>query len=625
MCGIIGYIGIQPCIEYILKGLILLQNRGYDSAGISIVDNNKIHTLKYASTDSFDSIHLLKESIHTQYQFMESTIGIGHTRWATHGGKTDINAHPHHDTTNTISIVHNGIIENFNILKDQLATEGIYPISGTDTEIIALLIGKYIQKGDSVLEAVQKTTSSLIGSWALAIIHKDYPNKLWVACNGSPLLMNITNSYIIVASEKIAFGSNSENYIVLKDGDILEISQNQSNFTFSKDIHSYKTYKNIQADIEYTPDPYSHWMLKEIMEQPTCIYKAIDRYISNNTVIFDSLTQFTDILLNINHIILLGCGTSYNAGLWSLPILKQLGIFASVSIYDGAEFTEYDIPKYGNTAFILLSQSGETKDLIHCMNIAKKYSIFTIGLINVYDSLLTRLVNTTIYLHTGREVAVASTKSFTNQCIILTLIGVWFSQIHKNISELCIHILEDIHTLPIQLQIVLDNCKQVNAISEKILKSPSYTSMFLLGKSKSYAIALESALKLKEIAYIHAEGYSSSALKHGPFALITDGLPIILFDIDEDYREKNNNIYNEIKARNAHIICISDIIRNTYSDNKSDNKSDKNSTYLYIPKNRIFGGILANCYIQLLSYYIAIHNKYNPDFPRNLAKVVTVE
>jgi glucosamine--fructose-6-phosphate aminotransferase (isomerizing) len=311
--------------------------------------------------------------------------------------------------------------------------------------------------------------------------------------------------------------------------------------------------------------------------------------------------------MDINHLIILGCGTSYNAGLWSLDIFKNLDVFHTVVVYDGAEFNVKDIPKIGTTGVILLSQSGETKDLHRCIQIAKDYDLITIGIINVIDSLIARESDCGVYLNAGREVSVASTKSFTNQCVILVMVAVWFSQNRGTCIEKRKKIINDIRNLSFQVQ---DLCANIENVQKMASYLKEKTSVFILGKGKEEAVAKECALKMKEITYIHAEGYSSSALKHGPFALIEPGLPVILIDVDEENRDKNKNAFQEILARNAMVIKISDI------------KQEKGFT---IEKNTTFGGILANVYVQLLSYYIALEKGYNPDFPRNLAKVVTVE
>lgn len=606
MCGIVAYLGSDNYREYILAGLRLLQNRGYDSVGISSIYNGEIKTIKYASTNTHNSLEKLENKVLENKEI--SNCAIGHTRWATHGGKTDTNAHPHHDTADRISIVHNGIIENFQEIKTRLINKGYHFKTQTDTEIIAVLIGYHLDNNETIENSIKKTVEELTGTWALVIIHRDYPNKLWATRNGSPLLLGMEDEYIILASEQIAFANYINKFIILENHDLIEITKEERTITYNKNIQRYVLNEKTNIPIEMTPTGYTHWMIKEIMEQPQSIIRAINnggRIENNISVKLGGLDSYKSRFMDINHLIILGCGTSYHAGLWSLDIFKSLDIVDTVTIYDGAEFDVKDIPKKGKTALILLSQSGETKDLHRCINIAKEYDLITIGVVNVVDSMIARETDCGVYLNAGREVAVASTKSFTNQCVILVMIAVWFSQNRGSCIEKRKKIIKDLRNLSIQTENILYNSEKVR---ELVYKIKDTKSMFLLGKRKQEAIAKEGALKLKEVAYIHAEGFNSSSLKHGSFALIVNDLPIIIIDIEDEHRDKNRNAYQEVLARDAHVIRISDI-----------------EGELLIEKNDTFGGLLANIYIQLLSYYIAIENGHNPDFPKNLAKVVTVE
>jgi len=606
MCGIVGYLGSLHYKEYILSGLKLLQNRGYDSVGICCNYNNSLQVIKYASANTHDSLEKLENSINNLNY--TSTCAIGHTRWATHGGKTDINAHPHYDNNERIAIVHNGIIENFQEIKSKLINKGYFFKSQTDTEVISVLIGYHLDNNETTEQAIKNAVEELRGTWALVVMHCSYPNKLWITRNGSPLLLGMDDEYIMVVSEQIAFSSYIKKYIILDNHDLIEITKKDT-ITYTENINRYNIQKiKNYTQIELLPSGYSHWMMKEIMEQPDAILRAINnggRIESNSSVKLGGLESNKDILMKLNHIIILGCGTSYHSGLWSSEIFKNLNIFDTVSVYDGADFNVKDIPKNGETGLILLSQSGETKDLHRCIQIAKNNNLVTIGIVNVIDSLIARECNCGVYLNAGREVAVASTKSFTNQCIVLTLIAVWFSQNRRTNMELRLQIINDLHYLSLQIQNITSNVNSIMPIVENIKYSKT---MFLLGKGKEEAIAKEGALKIKEVAYIHAEGYSSSALKHGPFALIEDKTPIIIFDVDDEHRDKNRNAYEEIKARNAYVVRISDI-----------------EGELVIERNKTFGGLLANVYVQLISYYVALEKGNNPDYPRNLAKVVTVE
>lgn len=619
MCGIIGYLGANSFIDYVISGLKLVQNRGYDSVGIGTISknttdsSNQIQVIKYASTNTFNSLEQVERSIESNPEFVKSNIGIGHTRWATHGGKTDINAHPHMDTKNRIALVHNGIIENFSELKTRLVNQGYQFKSSTDTEVIAVQIGYWLDQGFEIAESIKKTVQMLRGTWALAIIDSSKPSKLWVTRNGSPLLLGLDDSFVMVVSEQIAFGSYINKYVVLDNHDLIEITYNDAtaSVSFSKDIHMYGIKTKSAQEIQLTPEPYKFWMEKEIREQPDAVTRALNnggRIESSCTVKLGGLDGAKTRLLELDHLILLGCGTSFNAGLWALPLFKSLDIFDTVGIYDGAEFTIGDIPKRGKTGLVLLSQSGETKDLHRCLDIAKDYGLITIGVVNVVDSMIPRETTCGVYLNAGREVGVASTKSFTSQCVVLTLIAIWFSQSKGTCLEKRRKIISDLRNLSWQIDNVLAQWAQIKPLAQSI-KSNGLNSCFVLAKGSDEAIARESALKLKEIAYIHAEGFSSSALKHGPFALITPGLPIFILDTNPEHHDKNTNAHQEVKARDAHVILIG-------SDDTCELKTEYTKT---------FGGILANIYLQILSFELAIALGTNPDYPRNLAKVVTVE
>jgi glucosamine--fructose-6-phosphate aminotransferase (isomerizing) len=415
--------------------------------------------------------------------------------------------------------------------------------------------------------------------------------------------------FIMVASEQIAFGNYIKKYIVLDNHDLREITKEERTITYNKNIQRYTIKEKAHQNIETKPANYKHWMLKEIMEQPDCIIRAMNNYgrIENNVCVkLGGLDSNKSRLLEIQHLILLGCGTSFHAGLWSLDLFKTLDIFETVVAYDGAEFHVKDIPKKGNSGIIFLSQSGETKDLHRCIQIAKDYDLISMGVVNVVDSMISRETNCGVYLNAGREVGVASTKSFTNQCVVLSMISIWFSQNRGTCIERRRQMINDLRNLPFHIENIFNNMENLDQFTKSFINQ---NSCFILGKGKNEAIAKEGALKIKEIAYIHAEGFSSSSLKHGPFALIEENLPIIILDVDDENRDKNKNAYQEILARNAFIMRISDTA-------EGELKIDKNVT---------FGGVIANIYIQLLSYTLSVQQGYNPDFPKNLAKVVTVE
>ncbi len=616
MCGIIAYLGNKDCKEYLLNGLYKLQNRGYDSVGISRIMNNNIIVHKYASTDNNNAIKLLNNKINNDD--IHSNIGIGHTRWATHGAKTDYNAHPHNDEFNNLSIVHNGIIENFAELKDFLVEKKYVFKSETDTEVIANLISYYL-KTNNIQESIKKTILKLKGTWALCIIHKDYPDSMWLIRNGSPLLLGIEDNYIIVSSESSGFNQYIKKYIILDNHDLIKININNNRINFENNIERYKTNIN-NNEILTLPNEYSHWMLKEIHDQYNSVFACLNnggRIFNDESVKLGGLDNFKEKLLECNNLIILGCGTSYHAGLWGNYEFKNMRTFNSIHVIDGAEFEENDLPLSGKTLLILLSQSGETKDLHRCIEIAKKKDHITLGVVNVTDSLIARETDCGVYLNAGKEFAVASTKSFTNQCIVLSLISIWFAQ-NKNVYyKSRIQKIKDLRKLIYQINNMLKEKKK--KFENIYSKFENQNTMFLLSKGQNESIAKEGSLKIKEVTYIHSEGYSSSALKHGPFALIEKKLPIVIIDTDNKYREKTLNAAFETHTRHAELYIITD----DPSNYKQLQIPEEN--IIHIEKNENYNGLLANIIIQMLSYELAIHFGYNPDFPRNLAKVVTVE
>jgi len=611
MCGIISIITRNDnFMDIMFDGLRQLQNRGYDSAGICSIYNNKFILNKYASEDNTTALDKLEYHI---VEHIDSSIGIGHTRWATHGPKTDENSHPHISSDNKFAIVHNGIIENYKYLKDYLIKEGYTFKSQTDTEVIANLLAFTYKKHIDVIESINETIQLLEGTWGLSILCIDTPTKIYCTRHGSPLLISNNDDYVIVSSEQSGFSKFTNRFFVLKNYDICIIDKTDDKLTIKTNEH-YEL-KNTTIAVENSIGNYPHWTIKEIYEQIDSINNVISyggRLRSLTEVKLGGLETHKTELLKIDNLILLGCGTSYYASMLGLHYFKDLCNFNCVLSFDGAEFTEKDIPLYGTTGLILLSQSGETKDLYRCIQIAKEKGLFTIGVVNVVDSLIAREVNCGCYLNAGREVAVASTKSFTSQCILLSMIAIWFSQ-NKNIhnGKRLLYI-KDLYNLQKDVIDVFDG------IEEKITKHIDMfnnSSCFLLGKGKSEAIAKEGALKIKEITYIHSEGYSTSSLKHGPFALLTDDFPVIIIALNDEFYAKNENAYNEIKSRNAKILFI--------TDNISAIKEKEN--VILIPENRNYGEIFTVIILQLLAYKLSIARGINPDFPKNLAKVVTVE
>ena len=613
MCGITGFIGNENAFAQILAGLYQLQNRGYDSAGISVIQDGEIQTHKYASSDTTSALTLLSKF---EKQYTNCFTGIGHTRWATHGAKTDTNSHPHISHNGLFSLVHNGIIENFQEIKTKLLENGIEMKSQTDTEVIVNLIALYFDESGDVEQSIQQTTKELTGTWGVAVLYKGEPNKIYCTRHGSPLLVGVDGKRAMITSEQSGFCNQFSKYIVLNNHDICTLTRDNETGDIkmkTSDVYNAKNAQSVNAAL--TPAPYPHWTIKEIHEQIDSSLRAISlggRLLSNNEVKLGGLYERESELKQLDNIILLGCGTSYHAGMIGIHYLKEIGGFNSVQLFDGAEFGEADIPKMGKTGLILLSQSGETKDLHRCIQIAHDKDLFMIGVVNVVDSLIAREVHCGCYLNAGREVAVASTKAYTSQVIILSMIAIWFAQVKGTHELKRKKMLRDLRALHINIEQTIQMVEtQIRDDIVPLFKDRK--SCFLLGKGKCESIAREGALKIKEISYIHAEGYSTSSLKHGPFALLEPHFPVILIAPDDEHYAKSMNAYEEIQSRHATIIMITD-----------DSKCNK-SNCIKIPLNQTYRDLLTIIPLQLLSYELSLSRGLNPDMPRNLAKVVTVE
>ena len=605
MCGIISFFGTD-CFEYLINGLKQLQNRGYDSAGICGIKKDRkwvIH--KYASTENINALNELEKR---KDEYKGITNGIAHTRWATHGPKTDKNSHPHISQSGLFSIVHNGIIENFHSLKQMLIENGFAFQSETDSEVIANLL-EFNYEGD-VKMCIQKTTKDLEGTWGLAIICLEFPEQLFCTRHGSPLLVGKDDNIAIVTSEQSGFCGLMNDYIVLQNNDICLIEKIENKIAVITN-ESYDLKKTTASQFISSPYPYPHWTLREINEQIDSSLRAISlggRLLSNNEVKLGGLDENKVELMEINHLVLLGCGTSYFSGLMAIHFFKELGNFHSVQILDGADFNDNDIPKNGKTALVLISQSGETKDLHRCIQIGKQHDLFLIGLVNVVDSLIAREVHCGCYLNAGREVAVASTKAYSSQVILLSMMAVWFAQQRDLYPLKRTQYVKDIRNLHYDIQYTLEK----NTFSDDLLNIVNKPSCFLLGKGKGESVAKEGALKIKEISYIHAEGYSTSSLKHGPFALLEKDFPVILLAPHNEHYSKSENAYEEIKSRHASIVWIT-------------NKESDKQNCLYVANNETFLDLLMVIPLQLMAYHLSVKKELNPDMPRNLAKVVTVE
>jgi glucosamine--fructose-6-phosphate aminotransferase (isomerizing) len=620
MCGIFGIVlnnNNENIYNLIINGLIQLQNRGYDSAGLCVIKNNKFEVNKCASTNKINALDKLIDMKHIKESKEDIYIGIGHNRWATHGVKNDTNAHPHLSGDANFVIVHNGIIENYNEIKQKLIKEGFVFNSQTDTEVIVNLLQYNYNNlaSTNIIDIIKLTIEELRGTYGLLIQSLYEPNKLYCVRNGSPLLIGQNEEEVIVTSEQSGFCNKMSNYITLHNDDICVITKTENNIVINTS-HNYIKKNVTIVDSNLTPHPYNHWTLKEINEQPDVILNSINkggRIKNASEVKLGGLEQYVDNLKNIDNIIILGCGTSYFAGLYGMYFFKQLCQFNTVQVFDGAEFNEQDIPIIGNTAFILVSQSGETKDLHRCIEISKNNNITTIGIVNVVDSLIAREVDCGIYCNAGKEVGVASTKAFTSQVVCLSMAAIWFSTLQNINEKKRVRMVSDLHNLSADIKLTLELCSEN---TKEYITKFNKSNMFLLGKGSDEFIAKEGALKIKEISYIHSEGYSSSSLKHGPFALLDENFPVIILNMDQTHRAKTLNCYQEVSSRNAPVLLIT---------NDISISSEVSCDIIYVPENKSYASLLGIIPIQLLAYYLSINKGINPDKPKNLAKVVTVE
>lgn len=617
MCGIVGYIGKQKAVPILINGLKSLEYRGYDSAGIALLSNEKIDVIK----DKGRVSNLESDSL---INTLKSTIGIGHTRWATHGIPSKINSHPHLNNNQTIAVVHNGIIENYNELKAKLLKNNYKLLSETDSEVIPNLID--LNNNGNILEAISKTLKELKGSYALGIISTELPDKIIIAKKNNPIVIGKGENEFFIASDIPAIAKHTQDFYFLDDEQIAVISEDSISFY---DINLNKIdlpLKNIKFDIGVAEkNGYKDYMLKEIYEQPKAIRETIGSFLTNNNPI--NLNIDID-FKEINKIFIIACGTAMHAGMATKYAFEH---FCQIPTeIDMASEFRYRNPIINHkTLCIFISQSGETADTIAAIKLAKANGAKTIGIINAIDSTMTRLVDTTLYTHAGPEIAVASTKAYTCQVTLLTILALYISE-KLNIEDLKNEIKttkQDILNLPKLVENQLKNTDYIKEISNKSYKNHD---IYFIGRGQDYAVALEGSLKLKEISYIHSEAYASGELKHGPIALIENNTLVLGIATNPVTAPKTMSNIEEVIARGADTIFITNQNSTTdeLSENKSITKSDIEKVHylIEVPEiNTFLSPISTIIPMQLFAYYIAKAKKLDVDKPRNLAKSITVE
>ncbi len=623
MCGIVGYIGKQKVAPILIEGLKRLEYRGYDSTGFSIIDKNKISTIK-----SVGKIAALEGKIGGKKT--PGTIGIAHTRWATHGKPSDRNSHPHGDCEGNIFLVHNGIIENYQDLKRDLSKKGHKFKSETDSEVIAHLIEEFNKKpastrgdrsstrgGLDFKNAVLEALKLIKGTYGLAIINKKEPEKIIVARLGSPLVLGIGNDEYIVASDASAVVRHTNQVIYLEDGEVAVIEKDNYEVMDIRDKSKNKKISKLDWSIEEAEKQgFDHFMLKEIFEQPKVIEDATRGrlVVSEGTAKLGGLRDVVDKLRKLDRIIIVSCGTSYYAGLVGEYMLEEYaGI--PVEVEYASEFRYRKPILDEKTAVLAISQSGETADTLEAIREGNNKGAITLGIVNTVGSTIARETTAGVYNHAGPEIGVASTKAFTSQLSVLILLTLLLGRQRQMSYVMGKRIAGEMKKIPKQVEEILGWSKEIKKVAKKYLK---YKNFLYLGRKYNEPIALEGALKIKEISYIHAEGYPSGEMKHGPIALIDGNFPSVFVVPKDSVYEKNISGMQEIKARGGKIIAIA-----TKGDKEIKKHADD---VIYIPKTlEMLTPLLSVVPLQLLAYYVGTGRGHDVDKPRNLAKSVTVE
>lgn len=616
MCGIVAYIGEKEAFEILIKGLKRLEYRGYDSAGIALINNGtKIYKCQGKVSDLEE---LVKDSD------IRGKIGMGHTRWATHGEPTDINAHPHVSMNGYFTLIHNGIIENYSKLKKSLEDEGYVFTSETDTEVLTNLIEYFYLnaiKNDNPIsaeEAVRIALNSVNGAYGLVITCKDYPGELIAARKGSPLVVGIKNNEYFIASDASPIIEYTNSVIYLNDDDIAIISKNGLNLKNIKNIQKTPHIQKIDLKLdEIEKNGYDHYMLKEIYEQPKAItdtYRGRLNY-ESKFLRLGGLHNVFDKIVSADRIIIVACGTSWHAGLVGEYLFEEFTRIPTEVEYASEFRYRQPIIKKGDIV-IAISQSGETADTLAAIKIAKELGAIVIGVCNVVGASIPRETVAGVYTHAGPEIGVASTKAFTTQITVLTMMAMSVGLANGKLTkEEFDNLVEDLHKIPNKIEEILSKAKEIEIIAKKIKDA---SNSLYLGRGYLFPVALEGALKLKEISYIHAEGYPAAEMKHGPIALIDEKMPVIVIATKDQSYEKILSNIEEVKARKGIIIAIV-----TEGDTAIKKIADHTIEVPY--SDFALAPLLTVVPLQLLSYYIAVMRGCNVDQPRNLAKSVTVE
>lgn len=609
MCGIVGYIGNKQATSILIEGLTKLEYRGYDSAGAAIVNNGKI-TIEKCKGRLINLENKLKENP------LEGTMGIGHTRWATHGEPSDLNSHPHANKDMTISVVHNGIIENYMKIKEWLISEGYEFFTETDTEVIPNLVD-YFYEGD-LLKAVMKALDKIEGTYAFGVVSSREPDKIIAVKKDNPLIVGLGKGENFIASDVPAILAHTRDVYYLNDEEIVVLTRDKVEVLTKEGLKVNKEVFHVTWDAQAAEKGgYEHFMIKEINEQPKAIRDTMTSRIMHDTddIKLDNIKLTAEELKNIDRIFIVACGTAYHAGIVGKYAIEKLARIP-VEVDIASEFRYRNSIVTDKTLVIIISQSGETLDTLAALKDAKSKGARIIAITNVVGSSISREADDVLYTWAGPEIAVASTKAYTTQLISMYIIGLYLARLTGKMS------LEEYRVIRDEMLKLPEKAEEVLKRKEELQKFASRTylqrDMFYLGRGLDYAVALEGALKLKEISYIHAEAYAAGELKHGPIALIDKGVPVIMLATQVELFDKSLSNIKEVVARGAKVVGIS------FDGFTEIEKSTDH--VVYIPKTLpIFAPVLSVIPLQLLAYYAAVEKGCDVDKPRNLAKSVTVE
>lgn len=608
MCGIVGYIGDSQAAPILLDGLEKLEYRGYDSAGISVYDGIDINTVK-----SLGRLKVLSELTH-EGKLLPGKLGIGHTRWATHGSPSDINAHPHENADHTIAVVHNGIIENYLKLKSRLEEKGYQFISETDTEVIAHLLD-YYYKGEP-LEAITKVMHRVEGSYALGIIFKSKPDEFYAVRKDSPLIAGHAADGSIIASDVPAVLKYTRDVYFLENEEIVKLTPTAISFYNVDGETVEKTSKQIDWDVNAAEKGgYEHFMLKEMYEQPKAISDTFSPRIKDGAIDIEELNMSDEEIREIRKIMIVACGSAYHTGMTSKYVFEDMARIP-VEVDVASEFRYRNPIIEAGTLVVVISQSGETADTLAALREAHEKGAKVLAIVNVVGSSIAREADSVMYTWAGPEIAVATTKAYSAQLIALYLLAIKFARTRQTIDAAeTRQMLEDLKRIPTQVEMLLENKKNIQKFAYRYLAA---NQVFFIGRGIDYAISLEGSLKLKEISYIQSEAYAAGELKHGTISLIEDGTLVVSVLTQESLFKKMLSNMEEVRTRGAFVMAV------TVEGNLEVEKAADYT--LYIPRtNKYFMNSLAIVPLQLFAYYIAVGKGCDVDKPRNLAKSVTVE